>query len=411
MQAVKVQTVETALPLSSRTALLVVLVQPADEVADNHVAPHPGREALEAPQRLLGSVVIAESPHVAVDPVGVGPVGLGRDRAEALLLDQPLCDLGASLVELVSAVRALADQHDARVANQLLQHFRRWYTCGRVHADAADHLCRCLFNLHGRPCDAGGRRGEKFADLLVADLAEVPERLPDGKKRRGHARTHHVVDQGGEFPAGRLRCGRYRDHDLGRVALAQCLHRGEHARSGCHPVVDENDLLARNVDRAAAPTIGGLAPDQFAAFTFGDVTQLLRCDPESANDVVIDNDASAASQRAHRELLVARCSELAHHERVQRRAECGCDLPRDGYPPSSQAENDDVVLPPVGHQQLCEYPSCLAAVSEHPPGRRRCRSCRSCHGIRPFGQERLQCNGVTGWWVTASMSDAVTTRS
>ena len=102
-------------------AAVVVRAQPADEVEHLGVAPHPGREALKAAQRLLGVRVLAGPADVAVDAVGVGPVGLDGDAGETLLLDQPAGDQGALAVELVGAVRGLAEQDEAGVADLLQQ--------------------------------------------------------------------------------------------------------------------------------------------------------------------------------------------------------------------------------------------------------------------------------------------------
>ena len=98
---------------------VVVVAEPADEVEHVGVAPHPGRESSEARQRLDGLGVVAAAADVAVDAIGVGPVGLDGHGVEALLADQPLGDLGTLPVELVRAVRGLADQHEAGVADQL----------------------------------------------------------------------------------------------------------------------------------------------------------------------------------------------------------------------------------------------------------------------------------------------------
>ena len=102
-------------------AAVVVRAQPADEVEHLGVSPHPGGEALEAAQRLLGIRVLAGPAHIAVHPVGVGPIGLDGDPREALLLDQPACDQGALAVELVAAVGGLSEQHEAGVADQIQQ--------------------------------------------------------------------------------------------------------------------------------------------------------------------------------------------------------------------------------------------------------------------------------------------------
>ena len=95
--------------------------QPADEVQDIGVAPHPGRKAAEAAQRLLGVGVRPGAPDVPVDPVGVGPVPLDRHGGESELVDQPLRDAGTLTIELVRPVAGLAEQHDPRVTDELQQ--------------------------------------------------------------------------------------------------------------------------------------------------------------------------------------------------------------------------------------------------------------------------------------------------
>ena len=58
---------------------------------------------------------------MAIDAGGVGPVGLHRDRGEALVLQEAARQARALTVELVGAVRGLADEDDARVADQVQQ--------------------------------------------------------------------------------------------------------------------------------------------------------------------------------------------------------------------------------------------------------------------------------------------------
>ncbi len=53
--------------------------------------------------------------------MGVGPITFDGDGIEAALVDQALRDQGALAVELVRAVGGLAQQDDARVADQLEQ--------------------------------------------------------------------------------------------------------------------------------------------------------------------------------------------------------------------------------------------------------------------------------------------------
>ena len=161
-----------------------------------------------------------------------------------------------------------------------LQRLQRRHARRRVDGGALDHLRGRLCDPDPGGGDTDGRGGKEFADFLVADLTEVPERLPHREKGCGHRRADDVVDDAGELPAGRFRSRRHRDHDLGGVRLPQRLHRGQHAGPGGQPVVDEDHRLAGHVDGRPTAPVGGLAPDQFPPFTFGDVTQLLRRDPQ-----------------------------------------------------------------------------------------------------------------------------------
>ena len=85
------------------------------------VAPHPRREAAEVGECRIGVGIVREPHDVAIDPVRVGPVALDRDDGEAELVDQPARDAGPLAVELVSAVRGLADEHELLVADEIEQ--------------------------------------------------------------------------------------------------------------------------------------------------------------------------------------------------------------------------------------------------------------------------------------------------
>lgn len=100
-----------------------------------------------------------------------------------------------------------------------------------------------------------------------------------------------------------------RDFDL-------VIGRREHACAGGQTVIDDNDRLAGDIGGRALAAVGGLAPKQFPTLTFGDVAQLLRCDPQAPHDVVIDHDAAAAGQCTNGELVMPRGTKFAHDEGV-----------------------------------------------------------------------------------------------
>ena len=103
------------------TTFSVVLAQPLQERDDLVAAPRPAREAGEAGERGRGVGVLRCAARPAVGAAGGGPVGLDGDRAEPLLLDEPLRDVRADGVELGGPVGGLAEQDAAGVADAIDQ--------------------------------------------------------------------------------------------------------------------------------------------------------------------------------------------------------------------------------------------------------------------------------------------------
>jgi hypothetical protein len=98
----------------------VVSMQPRHEGADVLVAPHPARKPLERVERALRVVVVGRvAAHVVIDAQCIGPVAFDRDGSKPVVLDQPARERGAVVVELVRAVRRLADHHDALVGDEV----------------------------------------------------------------------------------------------------------------------------------------------------------------------------------------------------------------------------------------------------------------------------------------------------
>ena len=95
--------------------------QPLDERQHVAVSPHPRGEAAEVREGGVGVRVVRQAHDVAIHPIGVGPVRFHRDRGEAALVDQPPGDARPLPVEVVRAVRGLADQDDAAVTDEIQQ--------------------------------------------------------------------------------------------------------------------------------------------------------------------------------------------------------------------------------------------------------------------------------------------------
>src|SRR6266446_1826084 len=118
VQAVQIEAVEADLRRARREGV-IVRPQPAHEVEHVRVAPHPDREPLETGKGGVGVPVLAQSPDEAVDPVRVGPVRLDRDSVKAFFDDQALGEPRPLGVEIVRAVRGLAQQDQPGVADCL----------------------------------------------------------------------------------------------------------------------------------------------------------------------------------------------------------------------------------------------------------------------------------------------------
>src|SRR5258706_397244 len=82
----------------------------------------------------------------------------------------------------------------------------------------------------------------------------------------------------------------------------------------------------------------------------------------------------ATGDRAHRELLMSRNPELAHHEHVQRRVQRGGYLIGHRHPAPRQTQHHDIVTAPVMLQKTGQHSAGVAAITEntlgHGPHRR-----------------------------------------
>lgn len=118
VQAVEIQTIEPGMHDSGPRG--IVRMQPADEGAHIGIAPHPRRKTLEVAEGIV-KPIIALAADMAVEPVGIGPVGLHRDRIETMLDDQPAGDVRTHRIELVRAMAGFAQQYERTVADHLQQ--------------------------------------------------------------------------------------------------------------------------------------------------------------------------------------------------------------------------------------------------------------------------------------------------
>ncbi len=92
----------------------------------------------------------------------------------------------------------------------------------------------------------------------------------------------------------------------------------------------------------AAP-VGPLAPVELVGLAVDRRAQRLVADAEAAHQVLVDHQATAAGERAHRELFPVRHAELANQEDVERRPQRRRDLPADRHAAARQPENQQVI--------------------------------------------------------------------
>lgn len=144
VQTVEVEPVETD-AVQILCSARVVSMQPVDEVLDHGISPHPRREPFEPRQRLVGGSVTSRPLDPAIDSVGVGPVGLRSHSREAFVLDEPPGDSSAGVIELFGAVRALADEYEFRVADEVVQHCIRRDTVSALDRRSRDDFRQGLF--------------------------------------------------------------------------------------------------------------------------------------------------------------------------------------------------------------------------------------------------------------------------
>jgi hypothetical protein len=192
VHAIEIQAVKPDLCGTGGTSI-VVCSQPLDELDHLFVAPHPGRETPEVGERFHGIDRVARATDVAIDGVSVGPVGFHRHAGETFFVNEPLRDLGTLAVELVRAVRRLAEQREARLADPIHQRIV-------VAGSAGQRMSRAQC-LEERAVGRGWRPllpwrvspRQKSANFLIARLREILVPATDGVERLGRGGTDDIV--------------------------------------------------------------------------------------------------------------------------------------------------------------------------------------------------------------------------
>src|SRR5919106_2477740 len=364
-QAIEVEAVEADFRRVLRKRV-VVRPQPLDELDHVGVAPHPRRKASEVGERLYGIEVIAHASHVAVDAVRVGPIGFDRDRREAFLLDQPLGDLGALAVELVRAVRRLAEQREARIADQVHERVVVPRSAGQRLGAAAHRQSERVIGRARlwRPALGLASQREQLADLLVRGLREVLVPAAHGVERLRRDGADDLVDLRPQRFAGVGCCGRNRHHDARGLQLAQRLDGGEHSGPGRQPVIHEDYGATPHVRGRTTAAVDALAPLQLLQLPGRDRIDHVVRNAQAGHDVVVEHAHAAGRDGAHRHLLIAGHAQLAHDEHVQGRIERAGHFVSHGHAATGQGQDEHVGPIGVMRELLSEQPTGFAAIAK-----------------------------------------------
>ncbi len=107
VQAVEIEAIE-AYPLSG-IQRVVVTTQPANKVENVRIAPHPCGEASESTQGLDSIRIFVLALYIAINPVGIRPVGLHRYPGEFFFENQPFGNQRTLSIKLMCSMRCLAE--------------------------------------------------------------------------------------------------------------------------------------------------------------------------------------------------------------------------------------------------------------------------------------------------------------
>ena len=284
----------------------------------------------------LGVGVVARAADVAVDAVGVGPVGLDRDGGEAVLGDQALGDLGAARGR-TRACRATPRRSGRRRSPPRAGRRGRSRRPSRMQlVDDADVRGR----RGRRACSSSRRSSSSPGDR------EVLEPFRRGAQRVGRDAGRRSRRRSG---AARRRRAARRPARRRRSAPGRAARSALTAASIVEPVAMPSStritVRPRHVRRRAVAAVLALAPLELAELLRLDRLDPIRRDAERVDETPVDDADAAARDRAQGELLVAGDAELAHKEDVHRRSQRARDLDRHRHAAPRQAEDDHVVAP------------------------------------------------------------------
>jgi hypothetical protein len=181
-----------------------------------------------------------------------------------------------------------------------------------------------------------GRRAE--TEHLVGVLAQHTTGLPWGD-RHGH---HHASSGGG--PRGG--------------------DRRQHRRSRGEAIIHQHDGASGEAGRGPVAAEGPFPTEQLVLLHYRRIGENARRNREGLHDLVAHDPDAAGCDRAHRELLVTRHSQLADHHDVERSAEGTSHLPAHRHAATRQRKDYRRVQGRAARQRVGEPAPGVMAIAE-----------------------------------------------
>jgi len=213
------------------------------------------------------------------------------------------------------------------------------------------------------------RFGEERADFFIGGLIEIAVELAYSMEMRGRVEADDPVGFAGKLFAGAGGANGNGDDDGAgyrtRTRRAQSASRGLHRGAGGKAVVDKDDGAVCETDGLPAGAVGGFAALDLCAFSGGCGVDCVLRDPQSADDVGLQDDDAAARNGAHGELLLTGCAEFADDEDVKGKMELMGDFVRNRNAAAWESEDDsipEVIGAKLIAEGLSEKVSCCAAI-------------------------------------------------
>jgi hypothetical protein len=184
------------------------------------------------------------------------------------------------------------------------------------------------------------------------------------RKRIRCLRTHDFISDSPEAPASLGRTHRNSHDDTGRLVLTQRADGGFHSRPGCEAIIDDNDDTVGELQRWTVAAIEALAPLELETLARSYLINDGTGDAQLANDRFAHHAHVPDGDGAHRELRLARNTELTHEEHVERSPELARHFQSHRDATTRQPQDDDVLAISVGGEPRGELLAGVGAIME-----------------------------------------------